>query len=344
MADVDDLLARLAHGLARGAADGLPLPDRLCRAAVRTLGCDGGAITIAYTQVERVTLCATDDTARLLEEAQDVVGQGPGPDAFTHGRLRALRPARRRRPGPALAAARVGHPHRARPARRARAADGRGRGARHRGAHAPPARHRPRASTSTPRSSCRGSSRPRCSPTGRACRRPARDRGRNGPRCTRPPAWSSPSSGSPRPTRSPCCGPTPTRTTRASRSRAHAVIARILAFSAQPGSGDRVDMTRTSVSEVLAGPTRRWSEPDLDVTGAWPRLLNGVTGACPPTRPPSSSTSGRVARGARGDVAPGGRPRDATRPRSTRDPASTPCARRGGARGRASTRWSRAGP
>ena len=64
MADVDDLLARLAHGLARGAADGLPLPDRLCRAAVSTLGCDGGAITIAYTQVDRVTLCTTDDTER----------------------------------------------------------------------------------------------------------------------------------------------------------------------------------------------------------------------------------------------------------------------------------------
>jgi hypothetical protein len=85
VADVDDLLARLAHGLARGAADGLPLPDRLCRAAASTLGCDGGAITIAYTQVERVTLCTTDATARLLEETQDVVGQGPGPDAFTTG-------------------------------------------------------------------------------------------------------------------------------------------------------------------------------------------------------------------------------------------------------------------
>ena len=85
MADVDDLLARLAHGLAQGAADGLPLPDRLCRAAASTLGCDGGAITIAYTQVERVTLCTTDSTALLLEETQDVVGQGPGPDAFTTG-------------------------------------------------------------------------------------------------------------------------------------------------------------------------------------------------------------------------------------------------------------------
>ena len=85
MADVDDLLARLAHGLAQGAASGLGLPDRLCRAAAATLGCDGGAITIAYTQIERVTLAASDDTARLIEETQDVVGQGPGPDAFTAG-------------------------------------------------------------------------------------------------------------------------------------------------------------------------------------------------------------------------------------------------------------------
>lgn len=85
VADLDDLLARLAHGLARGAADGLPLPDRLCRTAASTLGCDGGAITIAYTQVERVTLCTTDEVARLLEETQDVVGQGPGPAAFTTG-------------------------------------------------------------------------------------------------------------------------------------------------------------------------------------------------------------------------------------------------------------------
>lgn len=85
MADVDDLLARLAHGLARAAGSDLSLPDRLCRAAVDTLGCDGGAITMAYTLVERVTLCSTDDTALLLEETQDVVGQGPGPDAFTTG-------------------------------------------------------------------------------------------------------------------------------------------------------------------------------------------------------------------------------------------------------------------
>lgn len=85
MADVDDLLARLAQGLADGADRGLSLPLRLCSSAARILGCDGGAITMAYTEVERVTLCTTDDTALLLEETQDVIGQGPGPDAFTTG-------------------------------------------------------------------------------------------------------------------------------------------------------------------------------------------------------------------------------------------------------------------
>lgn len=85
MADVDDLLARLARGIADETDADLPLPARLCRLAARTLGCDGGAITLAYTRAERVTVDTTDDTARALEEIQDVVGEGPGPDAFTAG-------------------------------------------------------------------------------------------------------------------------------------------------------------------------------------------------------------------------------------------------------------------
>ena len=85
MADVDDVVTRLAQGLVQGADEGQPLPLRLCSAAATILGCDGGAITMAYTLVERVTLAATDDTALALEEVQDVVGQGPGPDAFSTG-------------------------------------------------------------------------------------------------------------------------------------------------------------------------------------------------------------------------------------------------------------------
>ena len=62
-----------------------PLPLRLCLACVRLVDADGGAITLAYTQMERVTLCVTDRTASQLEDLQDVLGQGPGPDAYRSG-------------------------------------------------------------------------------------------------------------------------------------------------------------------------------------------------------------------------------------------------------------------
>jgi hypothetical protein len=58
---------------------------RLCRACVQILDADGGAITLAYTGSERVTLCATDDAASRIEDLQDVLGQGPGPDAYASG-------------------------------------------------------------------------------------------------------------------------------------------------------------------------------------------------------------------------------------------------------------------
>ena len=85
MADVDELLTRLAKGLVEGVDRGEPLPLRMCRTAAGILSCDGGAITIAYTEPERVTLCATDDVALLVEETQDLLEQGPGPDAYAVG-------------------------------------------------------------------------------------------------------------------------------------------------------------------------------------------------------------------------------------------------------------------
>jgi hypothetical protein len=83
--DRDGLLTRLAQGLVVGVDDDTPLPKRLCASAARVLDCDGGAVTVAYTRPERVTLASTDDAALILEEAQDVTGQGPGPEAFTTG-------------------------------------------------------------------------------------------------------------------------------------------------------------------------------------------------------------------------------------------------------------------
>ena len=49
-------LARLAAG-----PRGEPLPLRLVRACTVILGVDGGAITLANTRPERMTLCVTDD-------------------------------------------------------------------------------------------------------------------------------------------------------------------------------------------------------------------------------------------------------------------------------------------
>ncbi len=84
MTDKAEVLARLARELAVRDRQ-LPLPLRLCHACADILDTDGGAITLAYTHSERVTLCATDATAARLEDLQEILGQGPGADAFTSG-------------------------------------------------------------------------------------------------------------------------------------------------------------------------------------------------------------------------------------------------------------------
>ncbi len=76
------LLARLARLIADDSAD-QPLETRLCRAYLTMMGGDGAAITLSYTEPSRVTLCATGDVAARLEDLQDVMGEGPGPTAYT---------------------------------------------------------------------------------------------------------------------------------------------------------------------------------------------------------------------------------------------------------------------
>jgi hypothetical protein len=103
--DKSAVLAQWAQMIA-GSASVQPLPLRLCLACVRLVGADGAAITLAYTRTERLTLCATDQTAARLEDLQDVTGQGPGPDAYRTGAAvtSSLGSSGRRRPGqPVLA-------------------------------------------------------------------------------------------------------------------------------------------------------------------------------------------------------------------------------------------------
>jgi hypothetical protein len=84
MIDRVGLLAEWARAVASTEGQ-LSLPMRLCRACAEILDTDGGAITLAYTRPARVTLCATDSNAARLEDLQDVLGQGPGPEAYNSG-------------------------------------------------------------------------------------------------------------------------------------------------------------------------------------------------------------------------------------------------------------------
>lgn len=77
------LFAQIARVVLEAASE--PLPLRLCRSFVQATGAEGGAITLAYTHPERTTLCATDGVADRLEDLQEVLGQGPGAEAFELG-------------------------------------------------------------------------------------------------------------------------------------------------------------------------------------------------------------------------------------------------------------------
>ena len=81
MADRARVLADLAMTVAR-IDRGEPLPMRLCRAAVELLGASGGSMTLASADPERLTVFSTDPVAARLEDLQDVLGEGPGFDAY----------------------------------------------------------------------------------------------------------------------------------------------------------------------------------------------------------------------------------------------------------------------
>lgn len=84
LTDRAQVLARLATTLASLEAE-RPLTWRICESARVILGCDGAAITIGYTSSNRITISTTDDVSERLEDLQDVLGEGPGGEAFTTG-------------------------------------------------------------------------------------------------------------------------------------------------------------------------------------------------------------------------------------------------------------------
>jgi len=80
------ILAEFVRVVATEGSD-QPLPVRLCLASSAILGADGGAVTLSYTESTRLTVCATDEVAARLEDLQDVLGEGPGADAYLTGRM-----------------------------------------------------------------------------------------------------------------------------------------------------------------------------------------------------------------------------------------------------------------
>lgn len=80
------LLGQLARAVAGAGED--PLALRLCRAYAALVDVDGVAITLANTDPHTpLTLCATDATADRLEDLQEIVGEGPGSEAYRSGGL-----------------------------------------------------------------------------------------------------------------------------------------------------------------------------------------------------------------------------------------------------------------
>ena len=81
MTDSYGALARLARAIAAESVDSA-LSLRMCQACAGILGMDGGSLTLAYADEERVTLCATDEWSARLEDLQEVIGEGPSYDAY----------------------------------------------------------------------------------------------------------------------------------------------------------------------------------------------------------------------------------------------------------------------
>lgn len=80
-----EVTSRLADAVA-DAGSGVPLAHRLGETCRTILDGDGTAITLAYTLPQRITVCCTDPVIDSIENLQDVLGEGPGVDAYLTAR------------------------------------------------------------------------------------------------------------------------------------------------------------------------------------------------------------------------------------------------------------------
>lgn len=78
-------LDRLAWALADEPATN-EVAWRACQVVRELLQADGAVLTVETATPQRTALCATDRRADALDNLQDVLGEGPGMDAFDSGR------------------------------------------------------------------------------------------------------------------------------------------------------------------------------------------------------------------------------------------------------------------
>jgi hypothetical protein len=74
-----DRLQRILAALAAG-EDGWS-SARLCRACPGIVGVNGAVVMLMSGDIQRGSLCATDEVSQLIEELQYTLGEGPGVDA-----------------------------------------------------------------------------------------------------------------------------------------------------------------------------------------------------------------------------------------------------------------------
>lgn len=82
--DRADVLSRLARAVAGRRTDA-PLVERLASVCAEILDAEGASLTIGFDEQSRLTVVAVDEASARLAQLQDVIGEGPVPDAYREG-------------------------------------------------------------------------------------------------------------------------------------------------------------------------------------------------------------------------------------------------------------------
>lgn len=78
---------RLLHVLTLLSRDGVDLAtDRLCQVGAQVTAMTGTGLMLMWDDIQRGSLCSTDDVSAVIEDLQYTLGEGPCVDAYQHAR------------------------------------------------------------------------------------------------------------------------------------------------------------------------------------------------------------------------------------------------------------------